>query len=130
MPSSADIHHLRNRIWLVAGMFIVLIFLFVWYVSAEKEINNANMNSFISLSLAILIAFVALGAFMLWTIRSIYLARVDAARKTAEDTLASTSQRLSNIINATQVGTWERNIQTGAMLINDRWANMLGYTIT
>lgn len=37
--------------------------------------------------------------------------------------------RLQNIIEATQIGTWEWNIQTGEALFNERWANMLGYTL-
>ena len=179
MPSNTQLHPLRNKIWLVAGIFISMILLFVWYVGAEKAIETNNINSFISISLALRLSIVALSVLMLWTLRSIYqslqstlgapaqelhhqivnlgsgnfyepiavpddlqdsvlgwlsqmqinLARIDAARKKAEDTLASTSQRLTNIINATQVGTWERNIQTGAMLINNRWAHMLGYSV-
>jgi PAS domain S-box-containing protein len=57
------------------------------------------------------------------------LACLDTARKTAEEKLEISTQRLVNIINATQAGTWEHNVQTGALLINDRWASMLGYTI-
>ncbi len=57
------------------------------------------------------------------------LAELDSARKVAEQRLENTTKRLGNIINATQVGTWERNEQTGTMLINERWANMLGYTL-
>ena len=57
------------------------------------------------------------------------LAQLEAARKDAEERLEATKQRLVNIITATQVGTWERNIQTGTMLVNERWASMLGYTL-
>lgn len=35
--------------------------------------------------------------------------------------------RLRNIIEGTGVGTWEWNIRTGHLLINDYWAKMLGY---
>jgi len=37
-------------------------------------------------------------------------------------------QRLRNVIEATAVGTWEWNIATGEIGINDRWAAILGYT--
>ena len=57
------------------------------------------------------------------------LAQLEGARKDAEERLEATKQRLMNIITATQVGTWERNIQTGTMLVNERWASMLGYTL-
>jgi len=59
----------------------------------------------------------------------INLAHLETARKAAEEKLEISTQRLTNIINATQAGTWERNLQTGSMLINERWANMLGYTL-
>ncbi|MET3106329.1 PAS domain S-box-containing protein [Oxalobacteraceae bacterium GrIS 2.11] len=59
----------------------------------------------------------------------INLAQLETARKAAEEKLETSTQRLTNIINATQAGTWERNLQTGSLLINERWANMLGYTV-
>lgn len=37
-------------------------------------------------------------------------------------------QKSENIIKGTNVGTWEWNVQDGAILINERWAEMLGYT--
>ena len=57
------------------------------------------------------------------------LERLESARRDAEEKLDATKQRMVNIINATQVGTWERNLQTGTMLLNERWASMLGYTL-
>ena len=38
-------------------------------------------------------------------------------------------QRLENIIEGTDVGTWEWNVQTGETVFNDRWADMLGYDL-
>ncbi len=38
-------------------------------------------------------------------------------------------KRLNSIIEGTRLGTWEWNIQTGEIVINDRWANMLGYDL-
>ena len=34
-----------------------------------------------------------------------------------------------NIIEGTNVGTWEYNVQTGETVYNERWANMVGYTL-
>jgi PAS domain S-box-containing protein len=42
--------------------------------------------------------------------------------------LKRAEQRLEEIIDAAAAGTWELDIQTGAKRINDRWAEMLGYT--
>ncbi len=48
-------------------------------------------------------------------------------RKRAEATLREERQRLASIIEGTNVGTWEWNIQTGAVVFNDRWAGIIGY---
>jgi len=37
--------------------------------------------------------------------------------------------RLENILEGTNVGTWEWNVQTGETLFNERWAKMIGYTL-
>jgi PAS domain S-box-containing protein len=36
-------------------------------------------------------------------------------------------QRLSQVIDGTQVGTWEHDMRTGVTLVSDRWAEILGY---
>jgi len=51
-------------------------------------------------------------------------------RKRAEETLHHERQRLVSIINGTNVGTWEWNVQTGETLFNERWANIIGYTLS
>jgi len=43
--------------------------------------------------------------------------------------LAMERQRLANIIHGTNVGTWEWNIQTGKTVFNERWAEIIGYTL-
>ncbi len=39
------------------------------------------------------------------------------------------SQRLSEVIWATDTGTWEWNVQTGETVFNNRWAEIVGYTL-
>jgi PAS domain S-box-containing protein len=51
------------------------------------------------------------------------------ATKLAQKALANERQHLSNIIMGTRAGTWEWNVQTNALAINDRWAEMLGYVL-
>jgi two-component system sensor histidine kinase/response regulator len=51
----------------------------------------------------------------------------DVQERTA--TLQAERQRLDNIIKATNSGTWEWNVQTGDRHYNERWAEMLGYTV-
>lgn len=42
--------------------------------------------------------------------------------------LKTEQQRLSFIIEASKIGTWEWNIRSGEVIYNSRWAEMLGYT--
>ena len=48
------------------------------------------------------------------------------ASKHAAQQLAQHQQRLSNIIEGTQVATWEWDLQSGALRFNERWAQMIG----
>ena len=50
-------------------------------------------------------------------------------RKQAEKLLATERQRLSYILEGTNVGTWEWNVQTGETIFNERWAEVVGYTL-
>jgi PAS domain S-box-containing protein len=50
-------------------------------------------------------------------------------RVVAEAELALEKQRLADIIEGTNVGTWEWNIQSGDTVFNERWAEIIGYTI-
>jgi two-component system, sensor histidine kinase and response regulator len=52
------------------------------------------------------------------------------ARKNATRELARERMRLDNILQGTNVGTWEWNVETGEMRINERWAQMIGYTLS
>jgi diguanylate cyclase len=37
--------------------------------------------------------------------------------------------RLRNLIDSTQAGTWEWNVQTGEVIVNARWATLLGWSL-
>jgi len=50
-------------------------------------------------------------------------------RKQAEETLNDHRWRLESIIDGTRAGTWEWNVQTGQTVFNERWAQILGYTL-
>lgn len=47
----------------------------------------------------------------------------------AEKALREERMRLDSIIQGTNVGTWEWNIQTGETVFNERWADIIGYTL-
>ena len=50
-------------------------------------------------------------------------------RKLVEQELAYEKNRLADILEGTNVGTWEWNVKTGVTIFNERWAGMLGYTL-
>ncbi len=50
-------------------------------------------------------------------------------QKTTEMQLAKERSRLAYIIEGTNVGTWEWNVQTGETVFNERWADIIGYTL-
>lgn len=50
-------------------------------------------------------------------------------RKRAEEALGKERLRLRNILEGTRAGTWEWNVRSGEILVNERWAEMLGYRL-
>ncbi|TVP89526.1 MAG: PAS domain S-box protein [Pseudomonadaceae bacterium] len=60
------------------------------------------------------------------------LVEMEISRVHLQEQLASTEltrQRLKAVIEGTNIGTWEWNVQTGETLFNARWAEMVGYTL-
>ena len=51
------------------------------------------------------------------------------ARKQAEAALRDAHWRMGSVIEGTRVGTWEWNVQTGAVVFNERWAEIVGYKL-
>ena len=49
--------------------------------------------------------------------------------KLAELALKNEKERLANVLDGTNAGTWELNIQTGETAYNERWAAIAGYTL-
>jgi len=43
--------------------------------------------------------------------------------------LLRTKDRLANILEGTNVGTWEWNVQTGETVFDERWAQIIGYAL-
>jgi len=50
-------------------------------------------------------------------------------RKRFEIRLEEKRRRLNAILEGTNVGTWEWNVQTGEVVFNERWAEIIGYTL-
>ena len=47
----------------------------------------------------------------------------------SRQTIARERERLAHIIEGTNVGTWEWNVKTGDIIVNERWADMMGYAL-
>lgn len=52
-----------------------------------------------------------------------------ARQKKVKEELAVEHERLSDVILSANAGTWEWNIPTGEVRVNQRWAEILGYTL-
>ncbi|SIQ91754.1 PAS domain S-box-containing protein [Alkalispirochaeta americana] len=50
-------------------------------------------------------------------------------QKSTELALVRERTRLAGIIEGTHVGTWEWNVPTGETVFNERWAEIIGYTL-
>jgi PAS domain S-box-containing protein len=50
-------------------------------------------------------------------------------RKLAEEELRDTRERLELALQGADMGSWDWNVQTGAVIYNKRWAEMLGYSL-
>lgn len=48
----------------------------------------------------------------------------------SRDTLLQERRRLENVIDGTNAGTWEWTIPSGQLIVNERWADMLGYSVS
>ncbi len=59
---------------------------------------------------------------------AMYFTGITNEKKQLEE-LKQSRRRMKNIIEATNVGTWEKNMLTGEYFYNDRWAEILGYTL-
>lgn len=49
--------------------------------------------------------------------------------KNIQKTLTHERERLAHILTGTNVGTWEWNVQTGAAIFDERWAEIVGYSL-
>ncbi len=58
------------------------------------------------------------------------LEREIEGRRKAEVALQEQRDVLANIIEGTNVGTWRWNVQTGDVELNERWAEIMGYTLS
>jgi len=61
--------------------------------------------------------------------RTIELNREIEKKETLLQELNTERRRLADILDGTNVGTWEWNAKTGETIFNERWAEIIGYTL-
>ncbi|HAT40440.1 MAG TPA: PAS domain S-box protein [Rheinheimera sp.] len=53
-----------------------------------------------------------------------------SAERAQQAKIRDSEQHMAAVIEATQIATWQWNVQTGETLFDERWANMLGYQLS
>jgi diguanylate cyclase (GGDEF)-like protein/PAS domain S-box-containing protein len=61
--------------------------------------------------------------------RSLAVIQDVTQRLRAERELTREHERLLNLIDGTNAGTWEWNVRTGEVIVNERWAAIIGWTV-
>lgn len=54
---------------------------------------------------------------------------LDRLQEQSQHQLQQREQRFRSVLEGTRIGTWEWNVQTGETVFNERWAEMIGYTL-
>jgi len=102
-----------------------------WVFSMQpyNEFFNKT-NAGIHIPIVVFIVGLILSFLLFWIMRAMSMQQLVAQRLANQMTekLSSQTERLNNLIEGTNVGTWEWNVETGETSFNDRWAEMLGYT--
>jgi len=103
--------------WLVIISGIATTALIVWFAFAFVSQTRLPIT-------------IALGTYVLFLFGVARVLRESAISiERRQETLRSEVERVSTILEASNLGTWEWNVQTGALRINERWASIVGYTL-
>lgn len=126
----ANVRVLRDK-FLVAGLLItILVLLFSLYISRKmtlpllKLVNATNRTAVGDLNQHIKVE----SKDELGDLTYSFNKMLDA-RKKSETTLAKSNSKLSLIIESTHAGIWEWDLENDETILNERWANMIGYTL-
>ncbi|MBD3192117.1 MAG: PAS domain S-box protein [Candidatus Heimdallarchaeota archaeon] len=64
------------------------------------------------------------------SLRRVYLSIMDITKlKQIETALKQSKERLDLAVKSAELGVWDWNIQTNQIIFNERWAEMLGYSL-
>ncbi len=117
--SKKDVFQLKWHQFLQLGIVVHLV-MSIWVVMLPE---GTRVDTYKSLSVPILTIYPIANLLLAFLFVSLYKA-YDITSKLKEE-----QARLAGIIEATNVGTFEWNVRTGEVIINDRWAGIVGYTL-
>ena len=69
---------------------------------------------------------------MIYPLATVMIGKILSDQASQDQLLGSLREereRLAGIIKGTHAGTWEWNVQTGELLVNERWAEIMGRTV-
>ena len=75
---------------------------------------------------------IALPVMMIYPLATVLIGKILSDQATQDQLMASLREereRLAGILRGTNVGTWEWNVQTDGLLVNARWAEIMGRTL-
>ena len=110
---------------IIALLVLIVLPLFISAVMAEtveeriEQIQQESQRKIQILSAGSILLMILVG--LLWRARYQAIAY--------EQQLDQKYRRLVDIIEGAHVGTWESNVQTGTFTCNERWAEIIGYTL-
>ncbi|WP_415903523.1 response regulator [Neptuniibacter sp. QD29_5] len=89
-----------------------------------SEVNQVIQSIFIGLLLTFLVVFILL----LWLGKKFFINPFKAVKE-SEKELSETARQLELVVDSANVGIWDLNTQTGQLNLNERWAEIIGYTL-
>jgi len=97
-------------------------------IQAVVIANNrlATIGWFLNILATVIVLSIIYSLYRLTTNR---IRKAESEQQRFDRELGENHDRLSSLIEATRVGTWEWDIPTGIMSFNERWAQMLGYSL-
>lgn len=119
---------------MLATLFSVLLVLLFWTepmgrVAVSDPASLMEAALFVGSGLAIAFAAQATQRAQARAIAAESETRLADERLKAAEALRVSEERLARVIEATEVGIWDWNVQTGEVVFSERWAEMVGYTL-
>ncbi|PKH04387.1 hypothetical protein CXF72_01195 [Psychromonas sp. MB-3u-54] len=108
--------HIADHPWTVRIRPLVL-------MTSRVKAVSPNLVAGIGIILSVLFTL------LIWFLVSGRERAINTARYINKE-LSVERQRLSDIIDGTNAGTWEWNFQTGEVFFNDHWARIIGYELS